>query len=59
MDEQRLLSIRIQMEVLVTEREAMIAANNHRAMQGFSQSYGEESFWKVQNAFAHLVSALQ
>lgn len=57
MDEQRLLNIRLQMEVLITEREGMIALNKHRDMQGYSQAYGEDAFLRVQEAFQHLVNA--
>ncbi len=54
-----LLSIRLQMESLITEREAMKAMNEHRAMQGLAQAYGEEAFVKVQGCFEALINDLR
>ncbi len=38
------LSIRIRLEVLVSEREGMIAENKHREHCGQSMAYCEDSF---------------
>lgn len=43
-EERNLLAKRLAMESLISQREMMKAANDHRAMQGYSQAYGEESF---------------
>ena len=59
MSESRLLQIRVEMEMLITEREAMLAFNAHRAMQGFAQGYGEEAFARVQVGLEHLATALR
>jgi hypothetical protein len=44
MDERDLLFIRIQLEALVSEREAMIADNLQRAHMGQSMAFTEEPF---------------
>ena len=54
MDESSLLSIRLQMERLISEREAMKALNEWRASRGESQAYDENAFYANASAFAEL-----
>jgi hypothetical protein len=50
MDERDLLFIRIQLEALVSEREAMIADNLQRAHLGQPMAYCEDSFLNNANS---------
>ena len=59
MNEWQLLQIRLQMESLITERAMMLAANEHRAMQGFSQAYGDDSFSNLQQCFESLLNTMR
>ena len=59
MDEQHLLSRRLLMEVLITEREGMIALNQQRLITGQSMAYDDVAFAKVQDAMQHLVNVLR
>ena len=54
MDESSLLGIRLKMERLISEREAMKALNEWRASRGEAQAYDEEAFFTNANAFAEL-----
>jgi hypothetical protein len=53
------LRITLNMETLITEREMMKAANEHRAMQGFTQAYGEEHFSNLAAGFTALADELR
>lgn len=59
MDDWHRLNYQLQIESLITEREMMKAANEHRAMQGYTQAYGEEAFLGVQKSFEALLETLR
>jgi len=59
MDDTRLLIVRIGMESLITEREAMIAENYYRASCGNSPAYSEDSFMIVKSKFTELIEAIK
>mgnify|MGYP001559308605 CR=1 FL=1 len=59
MAEQHLLSIRLQMEVLITEREGMLAVNMQRVHLGQSMTYTDLDFATVQDRFQHLINILR
>jgi hypothetical protein len=44
MDESNLLFIRVQLEALISEREAMVAENQQRQAVGSSMAYDEKAF---------------
>ena len=46
-DERYLLGIRLIMERIITDREAMIADNKQREHRGESMAYGEPAFCKL------------
>ena len=48
------LNIRTQMEALISEREAMKAANRQRQGQGFADAYGEDAFMRLAADFTRL-----
>lgn len=54
MSEWHLLNWRVRLEALITEREAMLAANVARLAHGYAQAYGEEAFIEVQKAIVSL-----
>lgn len=54
-----LLNIRLQMEGLITRREAMVSCNEVRKRQDLSLAYGEGDFTALANEFFHLVDVLQ
>lgn len=57
-EERNLLAKRLAMESLISQREMMKAANEHRAMQGYSQAYGEESFYVNAKEFEAILNEL-
>jgi len=57
--EQKLLDIRLQMESLISEREAMIAENMHRQAVGNSMAYGEDAFLQNAGFISALISYLR
>lgn len=59
MDDWHRLNYQLQIESLITEREMMKTANEHRAMQGYSQAYGDEAFLNVQKCFEALLNSLR
>lgn len=54
MDAWNELLIKTQIEALVTEREAMKAANEERYTKGQTQAYNEEAFQALVGQFAHI-----
>lgn len=59
MSEWHYLHIRLEMERLNTQRLSMVAENEHRAMQGLSQAYGEEAFNQLAGEYAFLDERLR
>lgn len=59
MDEQILLDIRLQMESLICEREAMIVFNKEQEHRGEPLGYSEHSFQALAASFTALVTALR
>ena len=59
MDEWHVLNVRIQMEMLITEREGMIAENQQRIHQGESMAYWEDSFLILNRQFTELWETLK
>jgi hypothetical protein len=59
MDEWHILNIRLQMEALISEREGMIAENQHRLSVGQSVAYGEDSFMLNAKQFTNLLCSLR
>ncbi len=55
----KLLDIQIQMEEIICEREAMIAENKWREIQGQSLAYGENNFNSLANRLEHLREILR
>ena len=49
------LEIRIELEILITEREAMIAANTQREAMLRAPAYGEEYFDIIAQKMAELL----
>jgi hypothetical protein len=45
---------RLQIEILVTQREAMIAENKQREFVGQAMAYTEREFFALENAFHEL-----
>lgn len=45
---------KLQIEILITEREAMIAENKQRELQGKALAYDEQAFLALQNRFYDL-----
>lgn len=54
MDEWHILNIKLQIEMLITEREGMIAENLQRIDQGKSLAYAEDSFQILNAQFTKL-----
>lgn len=54
MDAYHELNYRMQLEALISEREAMIVANKERELRGESPAYGEDHF----NGIAHHMNLL-
>ncbi len=52
MDKWHVLNIRLQMEMLITEREGMIAANQQRIHRGESLAWEESNFQALSSQFA-------
>lgn len=53
-DELVALRLRAKIERLITQREAMLAANQDRARHDLSQAYPEDVFWKLAAEFKQL-----
>jgi len=45
---------RLQIEILVTQREAMIAENKQREFEGHAMAYIENDFFNLENKFHEL-----
>lgn len=45
---------RLQIEILITQREAMIAENKQREFVGQAMAYTEKDFFNLENAFHDL-----
>jgi len=58
-DEWHALNIKLQMEMLITEREGMIAENLQRVHRGESMAYVEDSFQMLNARFTHLWEVLK
>lgn len=59
MTEKHYLSIRLWMESLISEREAMRAANEDRARRNLPQAYPEDDFVTNSQSLMALVRALR
>ena len=59
MDEWHTLNIKLQMEILVTEREGMIAENLQRIHRGESMAYVEDSFQILNAQLTHLLEVIK
>jgi hypothetical protein len=57
--EWKLLDIRLQMEMLISEREGMIAENMQRAHLGQSMAYTDDNFQINANNLQQLISVLR
>jgi hypothetical protein len=57
--DQRCLDIRLQMEMLITQREAMLAANQERAHHNHTIAYPESAFDDLHTHFTHLLLMLR
>ena len=53
--ESRLLQFRAQLEGLVTDREAMVAANKEREQRDESLAYSESAFDQLSHRFEQLI----
>ncbi len=59
MDNWHVLNIELQIEMLITEREGMIAANQQRIHRGESLAWEESNFQGLNDQFARLLEDLK
>jgi len=59
MDEKIRLDIKLQMEVLVTKRAAMIAENEERKKDGLTPAHDWKQFWQVGYELGVLLNSLR
>jgi hypothetical protein len=45
---------KVQIEILITQREAMVAENKQREFEGHAMAYTEREFFSLENAFHEL-----
>jgi len=57
--EQRILDVRLQMEILISEREGMIAENMQREYLGQSMAYDSRAFDNISIQLSMLISVLR
>ncbi len=59
MDNWHYLNIELQIEMLITEREGMVAANQERIHRGESLAWEQSNFEALNNQFARLLEDLK
>jgi hypothetical protein len=57
--EATLLKVRIKLEGLISERQAMIVLNTERESNGHAMAYDEEAFFDIQQRIEELLEELQ
>jgi len=55
---EKLLKIQIELQCLITDREAMIAENQTRISNDEALAYGEEDFYNLSNEMKKLINKI-
>jgi len=57
--DKELMYLKLQIEILITRREAMIAENEQRKHDGLPPAFGSEAFGQIEQEFRVLLNSIR